>query len=318
MSDLKLRPEYGQFKEAVDRLQRTSPDGQPYWHARDLMPVLGYASWESFEAVIERASKALRSTGLDPENHIRGTGEMVTIGSGAKRERADYFLSRYACYATTLEGDPAKPEVAFAKAYFQIQTRIKEVEDQREDLHRLKARNEMKEANKNLGKAAQAAGVQKYAVFHDAGYKGLYDGLGQDAIKAKKGIPEDEKLLDCIDETELAANAFRATQAKEKLVREQITGEQRAIDTHRAVGKVVRDTIASLGGTMPEDRKAVPSIKKLAAAGERKAKRLKQPRIPMARCSVGPRRRDPMKSTFASTRASDVAIASMRSASPFN
>lgn len=275
MNELVLRPEYGRFKEAVDRLQRTSLDGQPYWHARDLMPVLGYADWESFVGVIGKAQKGLRSTGLDPANQVRETREMVAIGSGAKREREDYFLSRYACYAIALESEASKPEVAYAKAYFAIQTRIKEVEDQGVDDHlRLKARNEMKDANKSLGKAAQAAGVQKYAVFFDAGYKGLYDGLGLADIKAKKGIPERESLLDCIDETELAANAFRATQTKEKLERERIRGEQSAIDTHHAVGKVVRKTIESLGGTMPESRKAVPSIKKLAAAESRKVKRL--------------------------------------------
>ena len=277
MDELALRPEYGHFKAAVDRLQRTSPDGQPYWHARDLQPVLGYsASWDNFEAAITRAKMACESAGIDPDNQFHAAVEMVEVGSGAMRPRGNYFLSRYGCYLIAMSGDPQKPEVGFAKAYFAIQTRLKEVQDQAlDERQRLKMRNRMKGANRDLGRAAQGAGVQKYGVFHDAGYKGLYGGLGKEDIKAKKGIPEKEDLLDCIDTTELAANAFRATQTKEKLERDRIQGEQRAIDTHFAVGQVVRETISSLGGTMPENRAQVPSIKKLAAAESRKAKRLK-------------------------------------------
>ena len=53
--------------------------------------------------------------------------------------------------------------------------------------------------------------------------------------------------------TELAANLFRATQAEEKLKRDKIKGKQEANTTHFEVGQIVRETIASLGGTMPEN-----------------------------------------------------------------
>lgn len=53
--------------------------------------------------------------------------------------------------------------------------------------------------------------------------------------------------------TELAANLFRATQTDEKLRRENIQGKEAAYDLHYDVGKKVRQTIAELGGTMPED-----------------------------------------------------------------
>ena len=52
--------------------------------------------------------------------------------------------------------------------------------------------------------------------------------------------------------TELAANLFRATQTEEKLRRDMVSGKQRANQTHYEVGKKVRQTIADLGGTMPE------------------------------------------------------------------
>ena len=52
---------------------------------------------------------------------------------------------------------------------------------------------------------------------------------------------------------ELAANLFRATQAEEKLRRENIQGKSKANKTHFEVGKKVRRTIEELGGTMPEE-----------------------------------------------------------------
>ena len=56
-----------------------------------------------------------------------------------------------------------------------------------------------------------------YAVFQDHGYKGLYGGLGNKDIHARKGLKKSEKILDHMGSTELAANLFRATQTEEKL-----------------------------------------------------------------------------------------------------
>ena len=57
---------------------------------------------------------------------------------------------------------------------------------------------------------------------------------------------------------ELAANYFRATQAEEKLRRENIS-LARELQMQRIfqVGAKVRQTIKELGGTMPED---LPSV----------------------------------------------------------
>lgn len=85
--------------------------------------------------------------------------------------------------------------------------------------------------------------------------------MGLRDIKRYKGIKDD--LLDRAGRTELAANEFRITQTKDKLVRDNIGDEQRAIDTHRNVGQVVRNTIKELGGIMPEDLPPETSIKKL-------------------------------------------------------
>ncbi len=65
-----------------------------------------------------------------------------------------------------------------------------------------------------------------FGVFHDAGYKGLYGGLGVDAIKIRKGIAPKENLMDRMDTTELIANQFRMSQTREKLKRGESTKSQ--------------------------------------------------------------------------------------------
>lgn len=108
---------------------------------------------------------------------------------------------------------------------------------------------------KALSGAARDAGVQDkmFGIFHDAGYKGLYGGLGSDAIKSRKGIPQKEQLMDRMNTTELAANQFRMTQTRDKLKRDNIKNQRDAIETHEAVEKEVRATIAKIGGILPEN-----------------------------------------------------------------
>ena len=108
---------------------------------------------------------------------------------------------------------------------------------------------------KALSGAAQHAGVQDalFGVFHDAGYKGLYGGLGSEAIKARKRIEPREQLMDRMNATELAANQFRMTQTRDKLARDRVRGQAQAIQTHEQVGKEVRDAIKRIGGTLPEN-----------------------------------------------------------------
>ena len=187
---------------------------------------------------------------------------MVDIGSGAKRQIEDIRLSRYACYLVVQNGDPSKPVIANGQTYFALQTRRQELADAAhlsrlgENEKRLAIRAELAEHNKALAAAAKEAGVESsldYAIFQDHGYRGLYGGLGNKEIHARKGLKKSQKILDHMGSTELAANLFRATQAEEKLRRDQIQGKAKANQTHLEVGKKVRQTIAELGGTMPEN-----------------------------------------------------------------
>ena len=206
---------------------------------------------------------------------------MVSIGSDTRREIDDIKLSRYACYLIIQNADPSKEIVALGQTYFAVQTRKQELLEKTdfkkldEDEKRLFLREEMKQHNKQLADAARQAGVIQpadYAIFQDHGYKGLYGGLGARDIHTRKGLKKSQQILDHMGSTELAANLFRATQADEKLRRENIRGKHKANITHYEVGKKVRQTIKDLGGTMPENLPGADSIKKLE---KKKVKSLK-------------------------------------------
>lgn len=238
-----------------EELRQANEHGAEYWSARDLQTMLGYSQWRRFEDAVKRAMTSCEASGNKPDYHFADAGKMVDLGSGSQREVEDYHLSRFACYLIAQNGDPRKPEIAHAQKYFAIQARRQELGDQAAaDLERLELRKQTSEEFKALSGAAQDAGVQSrmFGVFHDAGYKGLYGGLGGTAIKARKAIPEKDNLLDRMNATELAANQFRMTQTRDKLARDGVRNQAQAIQTHEQVGKEVRAAIERIGGTPPE------------------------------------------------------------------
>lgn len=253
-------------KLSFEDLKQVNQHGIEYWSARSLQPCLGYSQWRRFENAIQKAIESCKQSGNDPDHHFAGAGKQINFGKGATQAVEDYHLSRFACYLIAQNGDPRKPEIAHAQKYFAIQTRRQELTDAAiADLERLELRKQTSQDFKALSGAARDAGVQNkmFGIFHDAGYKGLYGGLGSDAIKARKGIDPKEQLMDRMDRTELAANQFRMTQTREKLKREGIRNQRDAIEAHEAVGKEVRAAIAKIGGTPPENIPPAEHIKKV-------------------------------------------------------
>lgn len=245
-------------------IKKINKQGVEYWEARELMHLLGYAEWRKFAGVIKKAMDACEISEQDIENHFVGADKMVNLGSGSQRKVEDYHLSRYACYLIAQNGDPRKPEIAMAQTYFAVQTRKQEIFQQMDqDQKRLFIRKEVKDHNKKLFKTAQKAGVSNFGKFNNYGYLGLY-GLITDDIKIKKGIGKDN-ILDRAGSTELAANLFRITQTDEKIIKDKISGEEKANTTHFDVGQKVRKTIKEIGGTMPENLKPEKHIKKIKA-----------------------------------------------------
>ncbi|MCY2930544.1 MAG: DNA damage-inducible protein D [Planctomycetota bacterium] len=263
--DMETSP--GGHVSPFERIKRTNEAGIEFWSSREFAGVLGYGDYRNFDAVIEKAKLSCFNSGHRLEDHFVDVTEMVAIGSGAERPVKTVLLSRYACYLAIQNADPKKEIVAHGQTYFAIQTRRQELEDEAiEDERRVLLREEMRRHNVQLADAARNAGVVEpidYAVFQNHGYMGLYGGLKQEDIHRRKGLKKTQKILDHMGSTELAANLFRATQAEEKLRRDQVKGKHAANRTHREVGAKVRQTIRELGGTMPEELPVVESIKKI-------------------------------------------------------
>jgi DNA-damage-inducible protein D len=267
-----------------ESIRRVNQHGQDFWSARELGKVLGYSEYRNFLPVIEKAKESCNKSGHVVSDHFVEYHEMIDIGKGAQREMPSVALSRYACYLIVQNADPSKEIVALGQTYFAVQTRKQEIIEQKayerlstEDEKRIFLRNEMRDHNRNLAKAAKAAGVIEsidYAIFQNHGYQGLYGGLGMKDIHARKRLKKSQQILDHIGSTELAANLFRATQAEEKLKRENIKGKDRAYAAHFEVGRKVRQTIQELGGTMPENLPNVESVKKVESRAKRAAKHL--------------------------------------------
>ena len=243
-----------------ESIKHIDENGEEFWYARELQIALEYGQWRRFNEVIERARISCENSQVSVHEHFADVGKSSPMPNGGERIINDYKLSRYACYLIVQNSDPIKKVIALGQTYFAVKTRQQELienfDDLTEDKKRLAIRNEMIAHNKSLAEAAQMAGVETardYAIFQNKGYQGLYGGLGAKEIHERKGLKKSQKILDHMGSTELAANLFRATQTDEKLRRENIVGKTAANQTHYEVGKKVRQTIAELGGTMPED-----------------------------------------------------------------
>lgn len=271
-----------------EQIKRVDENGAEYWSARDMAKVLEYLEYRNFLPVIKKAKEACANSQHKVEDHFVDMHDMIEIGKGGKRPVETVKLSRYACYLIVQNADPSKKVVANGQTYFAVQTRIAEIQQMDEynrltdeEEKRLFLRHQLAHHNSLLAETAKNAGVvesRDYAIFQNHGYKGLYGGLDAKDIHARKGLKKSQKILDHMGTTELAANLFRATQAEDKLRRENIKGKRNANQTHFEVGKKVRKTIEELGGTMPEDLPVADSIKRLESKEQRLLKNKKEER----------------------------------------
>ena len=232
--------------------------GNEFWYARELQDILEYRQWRSINDLIGRAKAACKESKYSIDDHFAVERKMVDIGSKTKRKVLDYKLSRYACYLIVMNGNPKKEIIALAQTYFAIQTRKQELSEKEyslltEDEKRLYQRKLTKRGNYSLNITAKEAGVKNFDKFHNAGYRGLYNGETANDIAKRKGLRYREDILDNMCSEELADNLFRIVQTEAKIKRENVKGEDRASKTHYQVGRKIRKTIKELGGTMPED-----------------------------------------------------------------
>ncbi len=231
-------------------------NGFRFWWASQLATLLGYESLHGFRKAVERTMIALTSLNIPiVENILHETrkldGKTVT----------DYKLSRFACYLATMNGDPKKPEVAQAQAYFiSWADACRMYLEESDGVERVAIRGEISEHERSLAGAAKMAGVERYGLFQNAGYRGLYNkDLWE--LRRLKGIPEKRSPLDFMGKTELAANLFRVTQTEEKIRAQRIRGQKPLENAAEDVGREVRNTMIKISGKRPEDLPPAEDIK---------------------------------------------------------
>ena len=266
--------------ETFEDIKHIDENGIEFWYARELQNVLDYKEWRKFENVINKAKQACENSNISTFEHFVDADKLSKRANNAEVMINDYKLTRYACYLIAQNGDSRKKVIALAQTYFAVQTRKQEITEKEysmltEDEKRFYQRNLTRKGNYSLNQAAKKAGVKNFDKFHNAGYKGLYNGETADDIAKRKGLRYREDILDNMGSTELIANLFRISQTEEKLVRDNIQTEKEANKTHYNVGAKVRKTIKELGGTMPEDLPTPKkSLKQLEKENSRNLKKL--------------------------------------------
>ncbi len=267
------------LKQHFDQLaQRIEAEDIEFWFARDLMEPLGYARWENFLAVLERAVQSCRSTGYEPDDHFRGVTKMVKLGSGAERLIDDFMLNRYACYLIAQNGDPRKQPIAFAQSYFAVQTRKQELIEDRMRLHaRLDARDRLRESEKTLSQNIYERGVDDagFGRIRAKGDASLFGGNTTQMMKDRYGIVKSRPLADFLPTLTIAAKNLATEMTNHNVMQDNLQGENAITGEHVQNNQSVRDMLGRRG-IQPERLPAEEDIAKLQRRVKSDEKRLEK------------------------------------------
>jgi DNA-damage-inducible protein D len=239
-------------------------EGFEFWEARELMAVLGYATWRKFVEVIKKAASSSKSSGNEIADHFRRTEKRVSLGPKTERTIEDFLLTRFACYLIAQNGDPRKPEIAVAQSYFAIQTRKQEIAVQRENEDkRLESRKKLRDTEGKIESTVYARGIKlqtEFATFKNKHIEALYGGMGVKVLKGRRNIPENRALADFDTDVELKAKDFALAVTDHNIKKKNLFGkpqlEREVIENSEAT----RNTLISRG-IYPEDLKPEEDLK---------------------------------------------------------
>lgn len=247
-------------------------NGSLYWSARLVMRLLGYEHWTSFRLVVNKAIGVCSTIEANVLEHFE---QCETEIDG--RQVPDFKLSKFACYLVAMNGDSKKPEIARAQAYFAaIAQAFQKYIQSGEDIERVDIRSEIRGKEATLSGVAKTHGVENFAFFQNAGYRGLYN-MSLAELRKYKGDPSSGKkpLLDFMGKRELAANLFRITETEAKIQNDGLQGQKKLEGAAFTVGQAVRRTMTDSGGPLPENLPLTSDIASIKGDLKRTVKGLK-------------------------------------------
>jgi DNA-damage-inducible protein D len=266
-----------QLFTSFEEIKHMSTDGSEYWSARDLQWLLSYKDWRNFEIVIEKAMEACKKAGNSKFDHFVGVNKMVSLGSDAEREIFDIHLTRYAAYLIAQNGDPRKQEIAFAQAYFAVQTRRQEIIEQKLlDHERIQVREKLTQTEKQLTGLAFERGVDGMGIarIRSKGDAVLFGGNSTKSMKQILGVSEDRSLADFLPTILLKAKDLAAEVTNHNIrEKKSLEWEGKITEEHTKSNQWVREFLIKSGIT-PENLPPSTDIAKLKRQQEADAKKL--------------------------------------------